>query len=252
MSLTNDVTDILSTVNKRRDILALVERGIHDRREIARRADLSKTTVYRSLNQLEEAGLVTDTGDGYLTTDFGAWLFDEFDSLFERSSLALEHRELLYHLPMEFDPGQFEDGETVHSREYDPQAPYRALERYVEASSSITAITPTLQRTVLDSLSTSLDSGQLEVELFTDDEAVSAVPSEYDEVLSHEDTETNVVESPPEIGLYRMDDGTSLTTFSENYHVTTVHTTDAEAVVTAVDELIDEYRTEARPLIAEV
>lgn len=246
------VPDVLATVNKRHDLLGHIVEGVRDRRELARRANSSKTTVYRGLDQLEEANLVMDGDGDYRPTAFGHWLFDRYDALFERTELAVEHQAFLQHLPIAVGPTAFSTGETVHSQAYDPQVACRALVEHVTGHASITAVTPTVQRDLINGLRDRLEAERLDFELVTSPGAASTMASDYEELFHHENCKVDTVESPPEIGLYRTEEVVALTALSDQYHVESIHVTDAEDVLTAVESMIDDFRAVSKPALREI
>ncbi|WP_135826957.1 helix-turn-helix transcriptional regulator [Halorussus ruber] len=246
-----DASDVLATVNKRQDLLKQVASGVQDRQELASLTESSKTTVYRGLDQLEEQDLVTERNGHYRPTEFGKWLSENFEALAERTELAFEHRQFLRQLPMTFEPKQFSTGETYHSTTYDPQAASRALTKHISNQSPITIVTPTIQRDVLDGICGRLGRQRLEVEHVTSEQVLTVLSEEYDDYLNHDNVDVKISDSFPEIGLYRTSDTVALTTFSEEYHPTSVHITNADAVVTAVESLIEEYRDAARPRLVQ-
>lgn len=239
---------VLVTLNKRRNILALLTDGAMRRQEILRQVEDSKTTVYRSLSQLEEVGLVESTNDGYRLNRVGKDLFQRFDRLYEYADIVTDHRRLVNHLPEQVDPSTLKHGETVRSKEHGPQAPYRRLKREVAQCSSLTALTPVLQKDLVDVFCEQVESNQLSIELFTSDEALSILDTRvYESLLDGEDISVRVVDQPLEHGVYIADDTTLLTLFSDNNQITAIHITDSDAVIDPFEDLVHEYRERATP-----
>lgn len=76
--------EILSVINKRQDVMTRIFDGVRDRRTLKDELDQSRSTVYRALEELAEAGLVTESSRTYEPTMFGRLVFAEYEQCIEQ------------------------------------------------------------------------------------------------------------------------------------------------------------------------
>lgn len=109
------------------NVLRAVDAGPHDRQELATATETPRSTLGRTLSELEEYGWITRTGRNYEITTAGSLILDRFDPLVDVVTVQEklgEAVELLptdkYDLPVE----HFADATFVTPSEHNPTAPF--------------------------------------------------------------------------------------------------------------------------------
>lgn len=117
---------LLDVIEKRIDVLDSLLADGKDKRELVGELDCSRSTVDRSVRELEAAGVVEYADGEYRTTTFGRLATEEYRE-FERRVETMERLEpVLEWLPVDefdLDFGCLADAELVVSTPADPYAP---------------------------------------------------------------------------------------------------------------------------------
>ncbi|WP_435365650.1 hypothetical protein [Haloarchaeobius sp. DYHT-AS-18] len=235
------VSDVLSVLNKRNDILTYVVRGMSDRREMAKRATQSKTTVYRALEQLEEAGLVTVEDREYRPTELGRWASTRYSKLSEDMAEVIGHEKLVSDLQLPLEPDLFRSGKTIHSTKHTPHAANRALVEFVRSTSTVTAVTPTVPRDILDVIGTQVDTDDLSFRLVSSQPAIEALIPEYEPLLSNDGILVSERDAVPDIGLYRTETHAAIGALSESYTLQSLHISKEPTILSTVDAALSDH-----------
>ncbi|WP_276301504.1 helix-turn-helix transcriptional regulator [Halorussus lipolyticus] len=117
---------LLDVLEQRIDALESVRESGKDKRELVEDLDCSRSTVDRSIRELESRGLVTHSAGEYRPTTFGRLATAEYRRFEERVETMKRLRPALEWLPVEefaLDFGCLADAEVIVSTPSDPYAP---------------------------------------------------------------------------------------------------------------------------------
>lgn len=192
---------LLETVQRREAVIECLEDDPRDKRGLTRRLDVSRQTVDRAVRELEAAGVVERTADGYRLTLVGDLAYREFEALLERYDRLCLTRDLLVHLPPDagIDTDVLAGAEVVHSDHPIPHEPVRELERLVEDAASVVGYSPLAFPQHVSLIHQQATRTDTEIELFLDAPLIERLRTEYDEELRD-------ALSAPTFTLYRLDE----------------------------------------------
>lgn len=117
---------LLDVLEQRIDLLESVRETGKDKRELVERLDCSRSTVDRSIRELESLDLVACSEGEYRPTTFGRLALAEYRDFEERVETLKRLEPALAWLPVEefdLDFGRLADAEVVVSTPSDPYAP---------------------------------------------------------------------------------------------------------------------------------
>lgn len=89
----------IAVTRKRNTLLAALQSGPLYKRDIVDRLDISRSTVYRAIDELETAGLVTQQAGGWVTTDAGDVAIDCYRAFLDDAHTILSESEFFEHIP---------------------------------------------------------------------------------------------------------------------------------------------------------
>lgn len=100
MSGSNDShKEILDLLLLRYDLLSCLDGNEYEKPELADRIDSSQATIYRALNDLEEAGMIEYETDGYKLTICGTILLEEYTKFTALIEDTIDARHVLNTIP---------------------------------------------------------------------------------------------------------------------------------------------------------
>ena len=114
----DDAADVRSLLSKRADALALLVEGKYDKGELTDELDVSRSTIDRTVRQLETNGLVRRTGGGTEATLAGRLAYETYRRYCEETDDVARFSDLLRELPSSADVGHaLLDGATAYRSE---------------------------------------------------------------------------------------------------------------------------------------
>lgn len=130
---------------QRRELMQHVVNGTADRRELATDADQSQSTVYRALNQLADAGVLTERNGYYETTSVGARLFTRVQELYAEATVLEDVSDTVPVSSLDsLDGCVIRGATTTESRRHDPHKPLEPVAEIFERNEEVLAATPVL------------------------------------------------------------------------------------------------------------
>ncbi len=132
--------DLRVLLERRQDVLALLEAAPRTQAEVAEALDISRSTVTRATSELEAHDLVRRREGRLETTAVGAALLASHDRYARTVDAVAAARSVLQYLPADapFDPSILVDG-SLHT--LDPGSGFEVRERVNEAFRSATGVT---------------------------------------------------------------------------------------------------------------
>ena len=175
-------SDLLSLVSKRADILRRLHEGTVEKRKLEEALDLSRSTLNRGLNQLEENQLIVERPDGYHVTVPGRVVVQ----LYERTWKPLaEVIPCLALLPpdVSFDPELLKDA-TVATADYsNPDRPVDRLSDLLSDCERLEWVSPVGTSQYLDLLHTGVIERELSADFVLHQDGYDRLWAKYEEKM---------------------------------------------------------------------
>ncbi|MFD1587848.1 hypothetical protein ACFR9U_12725 [Halorientalis brevis] len=95
----DSVVELFRLMDNRAALLQLIADGTLDKEAVAAQVDVSRPTLDRAYRELQEAGILTSTADGYSLTNFGQLFCQNFRHTTDGLGTMAEFREVLSRLP---------------------------------------------------------------------------------------------------------------------------------------------------------
>lgn len=140
-----DHSEQLQLLLQRRKLLDCISKGARVRREIASQTSDSRSTVYRALRELTEAGLLQEHRGRYELTNTGALLFERMSDLYAMAQTLddIEGRGLPTS-GSKLDPSIFVDSQITRAERHAPYRPLNPVKKLLKQSEQVFGFTPTL------------------------------------------------------------------------------------------------------------
>jgi predicted transcriptional regulator len=207
-----EVDGLVDALAKRTPLLTLLADGPREQRELRDELGVSRSTVYKSIKELESAGLVSDCEDGYALTEFGRLAWQRHDAYEARLRRLDEARPLLEALPGDrpFPPALFEHGRIIVPGRHAPERPLTSLEQLGAGAGRLRVASPAGMPRYLETVHDQVAAGDLVATLIVEEDGVERLRSGYDrfeEALGAEDLDVRVVaeELPFAVALFDDD-----------------------------------------------
>ena len=199
------------TLGRRERVLDALATGPLDQRDLRDELDVSRSTAYKSLRELEEAGLIRQADDGrYRLTQYGSLVHrrhSEYVARIERLEAARPFVEALPEdllVPLAF----VERGQHVIASPHAPERPLERLDAESTVSHEYRVLSPIAVPRFLPDIHDRVERGDLAVELLVESGAVEYL-REYDrldEALLTEGFDLLRTDEPVDFGLFVDDD----------------------------------------------
>lgn len=207
---------VLEDIHRRTGLINKLAAGPADKPELTERLDISRTTVDRAIRELESAGLVERTDEGYVLTLFGRLVHEEFDRFLERLASLRRARDLLEHLPSNFeiDPEVLAGATVMPSNQPMPHEPIEHFETAVEESDHVVGYSPVVFPEYISLFHREITEEGTTAELFLDETLVGQLRTNYAEELQEVTASEGcrLYQFPPEhaspVGIVLLDDTT--------------------------------------------
>ena len=254
----SDPAETISLITKRGHILREVGASGMGKRELVEQLLVSRSTVDRGIRELESAGLLARSAEGYRRTLLGELLLTEYEQFASQTGSLLEGRELLADLPPEFelDPVVFEDATIVTASRHAPHQPISAFCSLYRESRWTQTVVPAVFPQLLAQWVQLCEKVMIRADIVVTEPVVSTLVASHADQLQHLieesrfslhqiDTEINYglvvaeTESTATAGVVVMDDRGSGRAFIQ---------TDAAEAVTWVRERINDQLMQSTPL----
>ncbi len=251
-------TGIISLLTKREPILRAVGADGVGKRDLVEQLRVSRSTVDRGIRELEAAGLLVRSAEGYRRTLLGELLVSEYDQFATRTEALLAGQELLADLSPEYelDPVVFRDATIVTASQHAPQQPISAFCSLLAEARWTQTVFPAVFPQLLDQWVELGDHEMSRADIVLPEPAVSTLVSSHTESLEallaesrialHQVTEGPTCglvvaedESTATAGLVVLDDRGGARAFIE---------TDADEAVSWVRERINDQLLQSTPL----
>jgi|GEM_PF-1923290 len=251
-------TGIISLITKREPVLRAVDADGIAKRELVEQLRVSRSTVDRGIRELETAGLLRRSTDGYQRTLLGELLLSEYDRLAGKTETLLTGRELLAELSpsFELEPIVFENATIVTPSQHAPQQPISAFCSLIENARWTQTVFPAVLPQLIDQWVELCDQSMIRADIILSEPVVSTMVSDYAEslgtLLAASRLALHQVETTPSCGLVVAESESTATAgivvFDERGGTRAYIKTDAEEAVSWVRKRINDYLMQSTPL----
>ncbi len=217
-----DAGALADILRKRAPLLEHLADTPRDQRDLRDEIGVSRSTVYKALQELSNAGLVTDENGTYTLTGFGRLAWQRHDEYLARLSRLDTAGRLLETLPKSqpFPASLFERGRIIVPGRHAPERPLDRLSESGERADRLRVVSPSGMPRFLADIHANVEAGEQTATLVVETDACSRLRTGYDRFdaaaaadgleLRHVDTELPfaiVLFDDDEIGLFGYDSG---------------------------------------------
>lgn len=250
--------ELIRLLTRREEILRGVGTVGLGKRELVGRLSVSRSTVDRGVRELESAGLLAHSAEGYRRSLFGELLLSEYDQFATTAETLCGGQSLLADLPPGFDldPVLLEDATVVTASRYAPHQPVSALCSVLSEARWVQTVFPAVFPQVLDQWLSLCDGEMIRADIVLTEPVVAEL------VGTHTGTLRQFLEES-RLSLHQVDDGPSYgLVIAESESTATAGVvvmddrggarafieTDAKAAVSWVRERINDQLLQSTPL----
>lgn len=222
-------------------------------------ADVSRTTVHRTLNELVERGWVQRSGEGYAITGTGNLALQTFEEARARFRTLDRLGPFWDHVEdgLGLDPGWLEDARVQRASGENPQRPLEWYADRLEAidGDELEGISPIVNRQVMAVHGPVVFAGT-PVELIIGESTFQIVRDRYADRLREsielENYRLLVTDDSPTVGLTRYGDRVFLGAYDGDRRLVAVVESDRDELREWADHHYQRYRTNARHVTSDV
>jgi len=222
--------------------------------------DATRTTVQRILAGFRERDWVVKRDAVYCVTPTGRRVHDAYEELLSEIERAERYGQFaadLERVDAEFPASALDSGELTVAGDRNPLAAVDRVTELLRAGSGadIRAASPVVIQQFNAAATEALDGGAT-VELVIDGDVLETSITEFgpatDRALDNDDAAVYVSPEPVEYGLFRYDDIACVTAYDDRNNPRCVLESRDSAVIEWVDDRLDSFVADARPLAAVV
>ena len=200
-----DPSDVLSTLIQRESVLYAVDVAGCEKRDIVDAVPPSRSTVDRSIRELEAAGLVTRAPEGYRRTLLGELLLSEYYRFKSQTAELLSAGEIFAELPptQQIDRSMLDDATIITATQATPHQPVSALCSLVGEAASIRILCPAVFPQLIETFGRATANAE-RVEIILTDSVAAALVDSFTEslaALQEAGAELHLLETTPPHGL---------------------------------------------------
>lgn len=194
------------TLGRRERVLDTLASDPSDQRDLRDALEVSRSTAYKALRELEDAGLVRHDDDGrYRLTQFGSLVHRRHSAYVERMNRLAAARVVVEALPDDLlMPLAFvERGHLVVATPYAPEQPLERMRAITARSHDYRVLSPIAVPRFLPTIHERVERGDLTTEILVQSDAVEYL-REYDrldEALAADGFDLYRTEGPVEVGV---------------------------------------------------
>lgn len=240
--------DVIPTVVKRAALLDRLADGPASKRDLRDELDISRSTVYKAVRELEDEGLVTETDDGVGLTLVGRLLAEEYRAFEERVTAVHDRESLLAVLPADapVTADLLTGADAVLAERHAPARPVTSLEELVRSADRVVGLAPVILPQYVDLFYEELVERGLTADLVLEDPVVEFLREDHGDRLA-EALETGRLsvrqtdETLPFGLIVAEDEGLVLVVYDESGELRGVLLNDTEAALDWGESVFQNY-----------
>ena len=207
-----DPTALADVLRKRSSLLETLADGPLTQRDLRDELDVSRSTVYKALQELESAGLVVGCPEGYALTGLGRLAWRRHDAHLARLDRLTVADRLLASVPPDqrLPLSLFEHGRVYVSGRHAPERPLEQMEARSEVADRLRCFSPSGMPRYLGNIHERVEADRQTATLVLERPALERLEAEYDRfeaVRSEPDIEFRRVREELPFALVLFDDG---------------------------------------------
>ncbi len=177
-----DIETVADLLRKRTALLESLADTPKDQRTLRDELGVSRSTVYKSLQELAEADIVIQRNGRYELTGFGRFAWQRHDEYLARLRRLDAGRRLLETLPDDrpFPPSLFERSRIIVPGRHAPERPLDRLSAAGERSDHLRVVSPSGMPRFLADIHDDVEAGERTATVVVEADALSRLRSEYD------------------------------------------------------------------------
>lgn len=180
--MNSDVAALLSVLTNRSTLLHVIkEQGPLTQRQLTQQSDASQSTVSRSLQRLQDTGLIQTKNSTFALTQFGALILDRFDDLRGDVRHCIAAEPILRELGGEdpFTLTVLENAEVHVANPAVPDAPLKPLVELTNRAQTIEAVSAMMHESYLDVFRDRVKSSDLTAQFVVSKSVATIAHDEY-------------------------------------------------------------------------
>jgi len=180
-----DADEAIDAVSRRSSVIECLLDGPKYNRDVRDELDISRSTAYKAVSELEELDIARRCDEGYELTVLGRLLFEQYQQFHDRIADVCQTGSLLAVLPRETDvPFAFLEGANVYiSEPHAPNRPVHQIERVIDEASSVKGTGPVVLPRYVELFSEQIVADELEAELVYARPVFEHLMAEYEEAF---------------------------------------------------------------------
>ena len=249
------VGDLIATATRRNELLELLESPL-DKHDLVDELGRSRSTIDRTMREMEVLGVVEYVSEGFVPTDAGRTLVAEYEGFVDRLNGILAASNLLSALDpgVELDTALLAGAEIVTQEPVAPHAPGTHLSELIEAVDRMSCVTCAHSHSRAIEIVHSLATDGVEME-FVFPTALfeyvrSSHPDRLSQLLELPNYETRIVDETP-YGLFLLENGDEtrvcLLIYSPDNEMKGVISNTSEEAVEWGERVYRSYESRAEP-----
>lgn len=236
----------------------LAANGRMDRYELEDGIDVTRRTILRTVNALEERGYVDETDAGIGLTALGEYIIEHYDAFLDRVTMEPSVEQFMASLPadsLDVDVDRLRAGEVTAAA---PGSPYAPLDRSLELraqASEIRELAPGIERRSVEQLADRVETDEdVNVEIVITEDVLAAAEEAapytdaHETVLAADAVDMAVHPGPFEVALGVADDVVFVVAEGADGQPNAILETDDAKVRQWAEGVIDRYQAAATPL----
>jgi predicted transcriptional regulator len=177
-----DIDSLADTLRKRAPLLALLADSPRDLRDLRDELDVSRSTVYKSLQDLREAGLVVERDGRHELTGFGRLAWQRHDDHVARLHRLAAGRRLIETLPSDrpLPLSLFERGRIAVPGRHAPERPLDRLANTGSRADHLRVLSPSGIPRLFSDVHENVEADEQTATIVAEADAISRIRSGYD------------------------------------------------------------------------
>lgn len=244
---------LLETI-RRAPLLKKLQSGAADVSTLSKSVDMSRSTVHRATNSLEDSDIIKQANGKYQLTSFGKLLAEEMGKFDTRACAGMALKQFLnaideyeHGIPIEY----FTDADIIRRKPRQPHATIHRIIRLFEASDEIRMFSTVISPVYVDVGYREMMDG-MEIEAIFDKEVIDLMLSEYPE-KAHEAISTGNFDVYAHDGLpfemFLCDDKIGLAAHNENGNAEMLVECTNPLAIEWAESLYSDHLSNADPLM---
>ncbi|MFP8955079.1 helix-turn-helix transcriptional regulator [Natrialbaceae archaeon A-arb3/5] len=176
--------DVYTTLLKRVSIFEYLLDSPTYQNELVEEINVSQSTVYRGLKQLEDQNLIEKENGFYSPTEFGKVMYVQYErtnKIIRTLSESIRLFETTQNIGAVLDPSVARDATIVETGETRMDLVYEYLEKQVSEATEIRGVVPTISPSLVETYLTRTEAGQLDAKFVLGEEATKLAQTKLED-----------------------------------------------------------------------